>query len=76
MSVHLTGPHDDEDPVTIEYQREFNTADSRADFPIIAVNVWMGYDGVPVVQIDTNTLTGRMRVNLNETTLWDGDPDQ
>ncbi|MDO2394755.1 hypothetical protein QRB38_13140 [Mycobacterium avium subsp. hominissuis] len=32
-------------------------------------------DGVPVIQVDTNAASGRLRVNLNDSTLWDGDPD-
>lgn len=32
-------------------------------------------DGVPVIQVDTNPGSGRLRVNLNDGTLWDGDPD-
>ncbi|SIL17042.1 Uncharacterised protein [Mycobacteroides abscessus subsp. abscessus] len=32
-------------------------------------------DGVPVLQVDTNPGSGRLRLNLNDSTLWDGDPD-
>ncbi|ASX03440.1 hypothetical protein [Mycobacterium intracellulare] len=32
-------------------------------------------DGIPVIQVDTDHRIGRVRVNLNDGTLWDGDPD-
>lgn len=32
-------------------------------------------DGIPVIQVDTDHRIGRLRVNLNDGTLWDGDPD-
>jgi hypothetical protein len=32
-------------------------------------------DGVPVIQVDTNPGSGPLRVNLNDSTLWHGDPD-
>jgi hypothetical protein len=38
------------------------------------VHVFTGDDGVPVVQIDTNEDTGRIRVNINDAPVWDGDP--
>ncbi|WP_156250935.1 hypothetical protein [Pseudactinotalea terrae] len=38
------------------------------------VQTWVGDDGVPVFQIDSNA-TGRIRVNLNDAPVWDGDPE-
>lgn len=38
----------------------------------------MGAEGSPeaiVVQIDTGEATGRIRVNLNDAPIWDGNPD-
>lgn len=35
---------------------------------------FVGDDNVRVVQIDTNT-PGRIRINLNDAAIWDGDPD-
>lgn len=39
------------------------------------VQMWLGHDGVTVVQIDVPPGVGRVRVNLNEGAIWDGDPD-
>lgn len=61
-----TGPHDDEYPATIEYERDGET---------IALNAWVGHDGVTVVQIDTTQNPGRLRINFNDGVLWDGDPN-
>lgn len=36
---------------------------------------WSALDGVRVVQIDTKTAGGRLRVNLNDAPIWDGDPE-
>lgn len=49
----------------------------------IEVGIWpahpsMSEDGGPhaiVVQIDTGSATGRIRINLNDAAVWDGDPD-
>jgi len=38
------------------------------------VQTWVGDDGVPVFQIDTHA-TGRVRVNLNDAPVFDGDPE-
>lgn len=68
MSTIETGRYDDEDPVTIEYMRDVGG-------PIVAVNVWVGDDGTTVVQVDTVRETGRLRINLNDSPVWDGNPD-
>lgn len=43
----------------------------------IEVQIWQrsAFDGVRVVQIDTLTAGGRLRVNLNDAPIWDGDPE-
>ena len=43
--------------------------------PNIEVDTWFGEDDVPVVQIDTPELHGRLRINLNDGVVWDGDPE-
>lgn len=46
----------------------------------LAVYCFVASDGVPVVQIDEQGAAGRLRVNLNDGPVWDGDtsatPDQ
>jgi len=50
----------------------------------LTVGIWPAHpdlaeDGVPeaiVVQIDTGEKTGRLRVNINDGPIWDGDPEQ
>ena len=50
----------------------------------LTVDIWPAHpdlaeDGVPeaiVVQIDTGEKTGRLRVNINDGPIWDGDPEQ
>jgi hypothetical protein len=32
-------------------------------------------DGALVVQIDTSANAGRVRVNINDGAIWDGDPE-
>jgi len=42
---------------------------------VIRVQIWKStMDGVDVVQIDQEDHNGRMRVNLNDAPIWDGDP--
>lgn len=45
------------------------------DAPIDVATFRSPIDGALVVQIDTNAETGRVRVNLNEAPVYDGDPD-
>lgn len=43
----------------------------------INAKVWRSdLDDVPVVQIDTEGSMGRLRVNLNDAPIWDGDPEK
>jgi len=49
----------------------------------VTVSVWpahVPYDGehedTIVVQVDTSVDTGRLRVNVNDGTIWDGDPEK
>lgn len=37
---------------------------------------FIGLDGVPVIQIDTADLDGMLRINLNDSTLYNGDPEK
>lgn len=37
---------------------------------------FIGLDGVPVIQIDTADLDGILRINLNDSTLYNGDPEK
>jgi hypothetical protein len=58
------------------------TATLQNDERDLEVGVWsahpdMAADGGPeaiVVQIDTGDATGRLRVNINDAAVWDGDP--
>jgi hypothetical protein len=38
-------------------------------------SIFIGHDGVTVVQIDTPADAGRVRINLNDGPIYDGDPD-
>ena len=40
------------------------------------VTRFIGGDDVPVIQIDTTDDTGRIRINLNEGVVWDGNPER
>lgn len=41
----------------------------------IVIVAWVSdLDGVNVVQIDTTAGAGRVRVNLNDAPVWDGNP--
>lgn len=37
--------------------------------------IFLGHDGVTVVQVDTPTDVGRVRINLNDGPIFDGDPN-
>lgn len=37
---------------------------------------FIGTDGVPVIQVDTQDLDGMLRINLNDSTLYNGDPEK
>ncbi|WP_396908880.1 hypothetical protein [Mycolicibacterium sp.] len=64
MPAINTDQKDDDDPVTIDYA-------SR-----VRVQTWTSErDGTLVVQVDTHEDTGRIRINLNDGPIWDGDPD-
>lgn len=49
------------------------SADAGADSSLTEVSVFRGNDGALVVQIDTNDDTGRIRVNVNDGAVFDGD---
>lgn len=40
------------------------------------ISHFIGLDGVPVIQIDTDGLDGMPRINLNDSTLYNGDPEK
>lgn len=42
----------------------------------VEVAAWYGADGEMVVNVETQAGTGRVRVNLNEAVLFDGDPER
>lgn len=42
----------------------------------IETTFYTGLDGTPVVQIDTTEASGLVRVNLNDSTLYNGNPEQ
>lgn len=49
--------------------------DAEVVTPDVVVDTWFGEDNVPVVQIDTECGHGRLRINLNDGVVWDGDPE-
>lgn len=47
------------------------------DQDMVKIAQWNAdHDGVHVVQIDTPIGGGRIRVNLNDAPIWDGDPEE
>lgn len=67
----------------IELDRAQRPATLQHDERDLEVGVWpahpdMAADGGPdaiVVQIDTGELTKRLRINVNDAPVWDGDPE-
>lgn len=57
--------------------RQLDTIRGQAEVvvPNVEVNTWFGEDDTPVVQIDTHRGHGRLRINLNDGVVWDGDPE-
>lgn len=49
--------------------------DAKVVVPDVEVDTWFGEDDTPVVQIDTHRGHGRLRINLNDGVVWDGDPE-
>lgn len=49
--------------------------DAEVVVPDVEVDTWFGEDNTPVVQIDTPLHHGRLRINLNDGVVWDGDPE-
>ena len=49
--------------------------DAEVVVPDVEVDTWFGEDDTPVVQIDTHRGHGRLRINLNDGVVWDGDPE-
>lgn len=50
--------------------------DAEVVVPDVEVDTWFGEDDTPVVQIDTHRGHGRLRINLNDGVVWDGDHGQ
>lgn len=46
-----------------------------AEHPGFEISTFYGSDNVPVVQIDSEGVEGRLRINLNDAPIWDGDPE-
>lgn len=44
--------------------------------PVFDIELFYGTDDVPVVEISTRRVPGRVRVNLNDGVIWDGDPEE
>ena len=49
--------------------------DAKVVVPDVEVDTWFGEDDTPVVQIDTHRGHGRLRINLNDGVVWDGNPE-
>ena len=43
--------------------------------PDFEISTWFADDNTPVVQIDTQRIEGRLRINLNDAPIFDGDPE-
>lgn len=48
---------------------------SAAIDPAFELSTYYGTDNAPVVQIDSQQVAGRVRVNLNDGVIYDGDPE-
>lgn len=68
MSVTVsTSDLDDMNPVTLAWKNH-----EHGD--VYRVRMWLNADGAPTVQVDTPDAAGRLRVNLNDSAVFDGDP--
>lgn len=47
----------------------------ESGIPEFEISTFYGVDNVPVVEIGTQNISGRLRINLNDAPIWDGDPD-
>lgn len=61
-----TSDADDDEPKVIRWETGSGS---------IALQVFRGDDGVPVVDIAVGEGVGDIRVGLNEGVIWDGDPE-
>lgn len=59
----------------VEDLRGGRVIDAEVVVPDVEVDTWFGEDNTPVVQIDTPLHHGRLRINLNDGVVWDGDPE-
>lgn len=60
---------------TIEKIANMIPAPETDDSPAFEISTYYGSDGVPVAEIDTGLIEGRLRINLNDAPIWDGDPE-
>lgn len=60
---------------TIEKIASLIPAPEAAERPPFEISTYYGADNVPVVEIDTQLIEGRLRINLNDAPIWDGDPE-
>jgi hypothetical protein len=62
-------------PVTDHNEPHLSIGTDTHGSPAVRVTVYDGDDGVPVVQLDTTPSAGRVRVNVNDGTVFDADPE-
>lgn len=43
--------------------------------PAFEIETFYSPENIPVIQIDTQLVAGRFRINLNDAPIWDGDPE-
>ena len=60
---------------TIEKIANLIPAPESAELPPFEISTYYGTDNTPVVEIDTQLIEGRLRINLNDAPIWDGDPE-
>lgn len=60
---------------TIEKIANLLPAPEDAELPPFEISTFYGTDNTPVVEIDTQMIEGRLRINLNDAPIWDGDPE-
>lgn len=50
-------------------------ASDAATYPDFEIDTFYSPENIPVIQIDSQLVTGRFRINLNDAPIWDGDPE-
>lgn len=69
-----TIPADKARQMAAELVEAADEAEGKNVGPMV-VTRFIGTDGVPVVQIDTQEGDGRIRINVNDGVVFDADPD-